>query len=101
MQKNCFKKIVFCWRLEGENQCWVRIRDPVPFLTPGSGMMGKKTGSGYGMINPDHISEGLETNFSSYKILNLLMRIRDPGWKNSDPGSATLVRIKENIRYLK
>ncbi len=40
----------------------IRIRDPVPFLPldPGSGM-GKKSGSGSGMNNPDHISESLET----------------------------------------
>jgi hypothetical protein len=42
----------------------IRIRDPVPFLPldPGSGM-GKKSGSGSGMNNPDHISESLETIF--------------------------------------
>jgi hypothetical protein len=38
----------------------IRIRDPVPFFTPGSGM-GKKSGSG--MNNPAHISESLETIF--------------------------------------
>jgi hypothetical protein len=32
------------------------------FLTPGSGM-GKKSGAGSGMNNPDHISESLETIF--------------------------------------
>jgi hypothetical protein len=32
------------------------------FWTPGSGM-GKKTGPGSGMNNPNHISESLETNF--------------------------------------
>jgi len=32
------------------------------FLTPGSGM-GKKSGSRYGMNNPDNISESLETVF--------------------------------------
>ena len=39
----------------------IRIRDPVPFwpLDPESGM-GKKSGSGSGMNNPDHISESLE-----------------------------------------
>ncbi len=38
--------------------------EPVPFwpLDPGSGM-GKKSGSGSGMNNPDHISESLETIF--------------------------------------
>jgi hypothetical protein len=32
----------------------IRIRDPVPFFTPGSGS---------GRNNPDHISESLETIF--------------------------------------
>jgi hypothetical protein len=59
--------------------------------------MGKKSGSGSGMNNPDHISESLEPAFWVIKILNSLMRIRDPEWKkfgcgirdgkNSDPGS--------------
>ncbi len=34
------------------------------FLTPGSGM-GKKSGSGAGMNNPDHISESLKNNLLS------------------------------------
>jgi hypothetical protein len=38
------------------------------------------------MNNPDHISESLEP-FFGLKYLNSLMRIRDPEWKNSDPGS--------------
>jgi hypothetical protein len=48
----------------------IRIRDPVPFrpLDPESGM-GKKSGSGSGMNNPDHISESLETIFG-LKYLN-------------------------------
>jgi hypothetical protein len=74
----------------------------------GSGM-GKKSGSGSGMNNPDHISESLESIFR-LEYLNSLMRIRDPGWKNSDqssgmekfgsgirdkhPGSATLAAAK-------
>jgi hypothetical protein len=47
----------------------------VAFLTPGSGM-GKKSGYGSGMNNPDHISEKLETNFLGlkYKFLDA-----DPG----------------------
>jgi hypothetical protein len=64
----------------------IRIRDPVPFwpLDPESGM-GKKSGSGSVMNNPDHISEGLET-FFGLKYFNSLLRIRDvknsyPGWK--------------------
>jgi hypothetical protein len=50
--------------------------------------MGKNSGSGSGMNNPDHISESLETIFG-LKYLNSLMRIGDPGSgmeKNSDPG---------------
>ncbi len=72
----------------------LRIRDPVPFLTPGSGM-GKKSGSGSVLDNPDHISESLETIFG-VKILQFSdvdpgsgmgkIRIGDPGWKNSYPG---------------
>jgi hypothetical protein len=47
--------------------------------------MGKKSESGSGMNNPDHISESLETIFVvGLKYLNLLMRIRDG--KNSDQG---------------
>jgi hypothetical protein len=38
----------------------IRIRDPVFFLTPGSGM-GKKSGTG--MDIPDHFSESLKTDF--------------------------------------
>ncbi len=51
------------------------VSDPgsCAFLTPGSGM-GKKSESGSGMNNPNHISESLETIFW-VKIL----RIRDPG----------------------
>jgi hypothetical protein len=40
------------------------------FLTPESGM-GKKSGSGSGMNNPDHISESLET-IIWVKILKIL-----------------------------
>jgi hypothetical protein len=48
--------------------------------------MGKKSGSGSGMNNPDHISESLETIFG-LKYLNSLMG--SPGWKKIrilDPG---------------
>jgi hypothetical protein len=44
------------------------------FLTPGS-EMGKKSGSGSGMNNPDHISLSLETIFW-IEILKFLKRIR-------------------------
>ncbi len=55
------------------------------FLTPGSGM-GKK--SIFGIRDEDHISESLETIFWVRNTLHFLMqiRIREPGWKNSDPG---------------
>jgi hypothetical protein len=45
--------------------------------------MGKKSGSGSGMNNPDKISDSLKTVFW-VKIIRLLMRIRDG--KNSYPG---------------
>jgi hypothetical protein len=59
-----------------------RIRDSGSgaFLTPGSGMGKKKSGSGSGMNNQDHISESLETIFwglkSGFRIRIDLMRIR-------------------------
>jgi hypothetical protein len=53
--------------------------------------MGKKSGSGSGMNNPDHISESLETMFW-VKILKFFDA--DPGWKSSDPGSGM-----EKIRF--
>ncbi len=81
------------------------VADPDPgsgaFLTPGSGMS-KKSGSGSGMNNPDHISESLETSFG-VKILNFFYG--DPGWKkfgsgmekirirDKHPGSATLLTL--------
>ena len=55
----------------------LRIRDPVPF-SPRDPGMGKKTGSGSGINNPDHISQRFKNNF--------LMRIRDPGWKKFGSG---------------
>jgi hypothetical protein len=54
-------------------------------LTPGSG--GKKSGSGSGMKNPDHISERLKKHlWGLKKFFKSLMRIRDPGWKKIGPG---------------
>ncbi len=67
------------------------------FFTPGSGM-GKKSGSGSGMNQPDHIYESSETVLW-VKILEFFyadpgsgmekIRIRDPDYKH--PGSATLI----------
>ncbi len=48
--------------------------------------MGKKSGSGSGTNNPDHISYSLETIFG-LKYLNSLMRIRDPRWEKLGSGS--------------
>jgi hypothetical protein len=53
-------------------------------MDPGSGM-GKKSGSGSGKNNPDHLSESLKKEFFGLKYLSSLVRIRDG--KNSDPGS--------------
>jgi hypothetical protein len=80
----------------------IRIWDPVPFLPldPGSGMgKNQDPDPGSGMYLPDHISESLETIFW-VKILKFfdtdadpdpgIFLTLDPGWKNSDPGSAIL-----------
>jgi hypothetical protein len=45
--------------------------------------MGKKSGSGTGMNNPDHISESLETIFW-VKILKFFSA--DPGWNKFTSG---------------
>jgi hypothetical protein len=47
--------------------------------------MGKKSESGSGMNNPDHVSESLK-QFFGLKYLNSLMQIRDPGWKKFRSG---------------
>jgi hypothetical protein len=39
--------------------------------------MGKKSGTGSGMNNPDHISENLETIFGLKNNFNSFMGIRD------------------------
>jgi hypothetical protein len=52
------------------------------YLTPKSGM-GKKSVSGSGMNNPDHISESLETIFWVKILKSIDADIRDG--KNSDP----------------
>jgi hypothetical protein len=61
--------------------------------------MGKKSGYGSGMNNPDHISENLETIFW-VKVIKFFDADPESGMekfgsgitdgKNSDPGSATL-----------
>jgi hypothetical protein len=63
------------------------VADPDPgsgvFLTPGSGI-GKKTESGSGMNNPDHISEKLRNQFFGLKLLKLFDA--DPGWEKFGSG---------------
>jgi hypothetical protein len=71
--------------------------------------MGKYSGSGSIMNNPDHISESLETIFG-LNYLNSLMRIPDPGsgmeririrdGKNSDPGSGINIPHPQHCFYL-
>jgi hypothetical protein len=51
--------------------------------------MGRKSASGSGMNNPDHIFYSLETIFFVFlglKYLNSLMRIRDPEWRQFGSG---------------
>jgi hypothetical protein len=69
------------------------------FQCCGSGIRdGRKSASGSGMNNPDHIfrARKIFLLFWGLKYINSLMRIRDPGWrpfgsgirdgKKSDPG---------------
>jgi hypothetical protein len=70
----------------------LRIRVPVPFLTPRSGM-GKNQDPDFGMNITDYISESFK-QFFGLKYINSLMRIQDPGifltrypgWKKFGPG---------------
>jgi hypothetical protein len=70
----------------------------VPFLPldPGSGM-GKKSGTGIRIQDEQPRSYfwifGLKYLKYFMRIRDGKIRIRDPGWKNSDPGSATLIYI--------
>jgi hypothetical protein len=74
------------------------------FLTPGSGM-GRKSASGSGIRHEQTGSYFLELRnhflvFLGLIYLNSLMRIRDPGWKKSDPaktiGAACNYRILQS-----
>jgi hypothetical protein len=59
----------------------------------------KKSGTGSGMNNPDHLSESFETIFC-VKIVKFLEadpgsemeKNSDPGWKNSDLGWSSRIR---------
>jgi hypothetical protein len=53
--------------------------------------MGKKSGSGSGMNNPNHISESLETIFW---VKTLKFFYADPGWKNSDPQHSVIMLVQ-------
>jgi hypothetical protein len=64
--------------------------------------MGKKSGSGSGIRDEQPGSYFLElrNHFVRVKILNSLMRIRDPGWKNSGLGSGMeKSRIRDWEKY--
>ncbi len=65
----------------------IRIRDPVPFLPLDPGWV-KKSGSGSGMNNPDHISKNLET-ILWVKILYLLKIF----YVDPDPGSGIFLTL--------
>ncbi len=72
-------------------------------MDPGSGM-GKKSGSGSGMNNPDHISENFETIFA-VKILKFFDA--DPGWKEfgsginiADPQHWFIFCPEKQLRYI-
>ena len=80
----------------------IRIRDPVPFwpLVPGSGM-DKKSRSGSGTNNPDHISESLDKTLLVLKNPNFfyadpgtgIFMTMFPGWKNSEPKRHQWIQI--------
>ncbi len=83
-----------CW--SEKETIWILVKPSVAdprsgaFLTPGSGM-GETSGSGYGINNPDHISDSLETIFG-FKFLNSLMRIREGKIRIRD-GKGSGIRI--------
>jgi hypothetical protein len=68
----------------------ISVADPDPgsgaFLTPGSGM-GKNQDPEIRDEQPGSYFRELRNHFFGLKYLNSLMQIRDPEWKNSDPGS--------------
>ncbi len=101
----------FCWYLLTFVMLRIPDRDPKLFwpLDLGFGM-GKKSGSGSGMNNPDHVSESLVTIFW-VKILKFF--VADPGSRINIPdpqrwytvylwltGSTSLVLQKEHIWVL-
>jgi len=91
---NCIVQAVLRIRSRCLFDPWIRVLGWVKNQDPES-EMGKKSGFGSGINNPDHISESLETIFC-VKILKFFdvdpgsgmekIRTREPGW-NSDPGS--------------
>jgi hypothetical protein len=65
----------------------IRIRDPGSgaFLTPW--IQGPRSGMGWGTTRILFPRATVRNHFFGLKYFNFLMRIWDPGWKNSDPGS--------------
>ncbi len=69
--------------------------------------MGKKSGSGSGMSNPDHISGSLETIFlvKIHKLFDAdtrpgMEKIRIRDGKNSDPGDTSQIRSTGPIQHV-
>jgi hypothetical protein len=69
-----------------------------PWIRDPRSWMGKKSGSGSGMNNPDHISESVETIFG-VQILEFFYAVPDPGsgiFLTLDPGSGMeKIRIRD------
>jgi hypothetical protein len=98
MQTIVYKLFTLCFlhRLEKNGVVTYIVADPGSgaFLTLGSGMV-RKSGSGSGMSNSDHISDSLETIFW-VKILKFFDA--GSGIENSDPGSGLeKVRIGDPV----
>ncbi len=72
------------------------IRDPVPFLTPGDPGW-KKSRSGIRNEHPRSFIRELRNSFFGLKIHKFFDANPDPGWKNSDAGSAKLFFIIHSI----
>jgi len=86
LKENFFWQFKKNYRNSHNSVLRILIRVPVPFwpLDLWSGM-GRKSASGSGMNNPDHIFKSFETNFWGLKYFKSLMLIRDGD--SSDPGS--------------
>jgi hypothetical protein len=79
----------------GRLQCCVADPDPMPFLTPGSGIRdGYKIGIRIRDEQPGSYFRELRNHFLGIKYLNFLMRPRDPEWKKFGSGKEK-IRIRD------